>query len=96
MRSTKWLTFLGPRMMNNVRCVSPADMKSDRGRVGMGLGKGSGVLLPGVMASFLSKTHLVVMKENVPSSMVISVDCGVFFPWGARDSRFKLLSRTRK
>ena len=35
--------------------ASPADTKPDRGRVGMGLRKGSGVLLPGVTASFLSK-----------------------------------------
>ncbi len=38
--------------MDDVHCASPADMKLDRE---MGLGKGSGVLLPGVMASFLSK-----------------------------------------
>jgi hypothetical protein len=41
--------------MDDVRRASPADTKLDRGRVGMGLGKGSQVLLPGVMASFLSK-----------------------------------------
>jgi len=40
--------------MDDARRASPADTKSDRGRVGMGLGKGLGVLLPGVMASFLS------------------------------------------
>ena len=42
-------------MIDDVRCASPADMKSDRGRVGMGLGKGLGVLLLGVTVSFLSK-----------------------------------------
>jgi len=41
--------------MDDVRRASPADTKLDRGCVGMGLKKGSGVLLPGVMASFLSK-----------------------------------------
>jgi len=41
--------------MEIVRRASPADTKSDRGCVQMGLGKGSGVLLPGVTASFLSK-----------------------------------------
>ena len=51
----KLLTFLGPRAMEIVCRASPADTKLDRGRVGMGLGKGSEVLLPGVTASFLSK-----------------------------------------
>jgi hypothetical protein len=37
-----------------VRCASAADTKLDQGCVGMGLGKGSGVLLWGVTASFLS------------------------------------------
>ena len=41
--------------MEIVRRASPADTKLDRGRVGMGLGKGLGVMLPGVTASFLSK-----------------------------------------
>ncbi len=40
--------------MDDARRASPADTKLDRGHVGMGLGKGLGVLLPGVMASFLS------------------------------------------
>jgi hypothetical protein len=40
--------------MDDARCASPANTKSDRGRVGMGLGKGLGVLLPEVTASFLS------------------------------------------
>ena len=40
--------------MDDVRRASAADTKLDQGRVGMGLGKGSGVLLRGVMASFLS------------------------------------------
>ena len=40
--------------MDDVRPTSPADTKLDRGRVGGILGKGSGVLLPGVTASFLS------------------------------------------
>ncbi len=37
-----------------MRRASTADTKLDQGRVGMGLGKGSGVLLRGVTASFLS------------------------------------------
>ena len=41
--------------MDHVRCASPADTKLDRWRVGMGLGKGSGVLLPGVTVFFLAK-----------------------------------------
>ena len=51
----KLLIFLGPCAMGIVHRASPADTKLDRWRVGMGLGKGSGVLLPGVMAFFLSK-----------------------------------------
>ncbi len=51
----KSLTFLGPRAMEIVCRVSPADTKLDRERVGMGLGKGLGVLLLGATASFLSK-----------------------------------------
>ncbi len=41
--------------MDDVHHTSPADTKLDKGRVGMGLGKGLGDLLPGVTASFLSK-----------------------------------------
>ncbi len=40
--------------MDDVRRASTADTKLDQGRVGMGLGKGLGVLLWGVTASFLS------------------------------------------
>ena len=40
--------------MDDVHRASAADTKLDQGRVGMGLGKGSGVLLQGVTASFLS------------------------------------------
>ncbi len=40
--------------MDDARRASPANTKLDRGHVGMGLGKGLGVLLLGVMASFLS------------------------------------------
>ena len=39
--------------MDDVCRVSPADTKLDRGHVRGSLGKGSGVLLPVVMASFL-------------------------------------------
>ena len=41
--------------MDDVRRASPDNIKKDTKRVGRGLGKGLGVLLPGVMASFLSK-----------------------------------------
>ena len=41
--------------MDHVRRASLTDTKLDRGHVEMGLGKGSGVLLPGVTAFFLSK-----------------------------------------
>jgi hypothetical protein len=50
----KSLIFLAQRAMDDVRRASAADTKLDQGRVGMGLGKGSGVLLRGVTASFLS------------------------------------------
>ncbi len=43
--------------MEDVRRASTADTKLDQGRVGMGLGKGSGVLLQRVMASFLSNNE---------------------------------------
>ncbi len=48
------LIFWGQRAMDDARRMSPANTKSDRGRVRMGLGKGLGVLLPGVTASFLT------------------------------------------
>jgi hypothetical protein len=54
MVNAKLSIFWGQRAMDDARSASPADTKLDRGRVGMGLGKGLGVLLPGVMASFLS------------------------------------------
>ena len=41
--------------MDDVLHTSPADTKSDRGRVGESLGKWLGVLLPGVTAFFLAK-----------------------------------------
>ena len=44
----KLLIFFAQRAMDD------ADTKLDRGRVGLGLGKGSGVLLRGVTVSFLS------------------------------------------
>jgi hypothetical protein len=47
--------YFGESVRWTMSCASPADTKSDRGRVGMGLGKGLGVLLLGVTASFLSK-----------------------------------------
>ncbi len=53
--NAKLLVFLGPRVMEDVHRASPADTKSDRGHVRMDLGKGMGVLFPGVTVSFLSK-----------------------------------------
>jgi hypothetical protein len=50
--------------MEIVRRASPAETKLDRERVGMGLGKGSGVLLLGVTASFLSKNAFCHNDEN--------------------------------
>jgi hypothetical protein len=41
--------------MDDACGASPADTKSDRGGVRMGLGKGFGVLLLGVTVSFPSK-----------------------------------------
>jgi hypothetical protein len=49
----KLLIFFAQRELDGARCVGAADTKLDRGRVGIGLGKGSGVLLQGVTASFL-------------------------------------------
>ena len=54
MVNAKSLIFLAQHVMDDARCASAADTKLDRGCVGMGLGKGSGVLLRGVTASFLS------------------------------------------
>ena len=54
MVDAKLLIFFAQRAMDGARCGSAADTKLDRGRVGMGLGKGLGVLLRGVTASFLS------------------------------------------
>ncbi len=54
MVDAKSLIFLAQHAMDDVRRASAADTKLDQGHVGMGLGKGSGVLLRGVTASFLS------------------------------------------
>ncbi len=54
MVDVKSLIFLAQRAMDDVRRASAADTKLDQGHVGMGLGKGLGVLLRGVTASFLS------------------------------------------
>ena len=50
--------------MDDVRRASAADTKLDQGRVGMGLGKGSGVLLRGVTASFLSNDEFGLDDGN--------------------------------
>ncbi len=60
------------------------------GREGLG-----GVLLLGVMAFFLAKDAFGHIMEIVPSLPAISVDCDMFSPWGARDSRFRLHSSMR-
>ena len=41
--------------MDNSRRASTANPQKDTRRVGRGLGEGLGVLLPGAMASFLTK-----------------------------------------
>ena len=51
----KIVDILGLRVMDDVHHTSPANTKSDRGRVGGSLGKGLGVLLPGMTAFFLAK-----------------------------------------
>ncbi len=61
--NAKLLIFLAQRAMDNARCTSAADTKLDRGCVGMGLGKGLGVLLGGgVTASFLSNNRAIFDK----------------------------------
>ena len=60
--------------MDDVHRASLDDTKKDTRRVRRGLGKGSGVLLRGVMASFLSKDALVTMTEIVPLSTAIFID----------------------
>jgi hypothetical protein len=64
----KLLIFFGLLMMDDVHCASPVDTKLDRGHVRGSLGKGSGVLLPGMMASFLVKDAFGHIMEIVPSS----------------------------
>ena len=54
MANAKLTIFLGPRAMDDVHQASLDDTKKDTRRFGRGLGKGSGVLLLGVTASFLS------------------------------------------
>ena len=50
--------------MDDVLRASPADIKLDRGCVGMFLRKGLGGLLPGVTASFLSKDVFEVFGHD--------------------------------
>jgi len=69
--------------MDDVRCASAADTKLDRGRVKMGLGKGSGVLLRGVAASYLSKDAFGHDDGNRTIVDEFFVDCGVFFTPGS-------------
>jgi hypothetical protein len=83
MVDAKSLIFLGPHAIDDVRCASPADTKSGRGRVGMGLGKGSGVLSPGVKASFLAKDAFGHDDGNCAIVTAIFVDCDKFFTSGS-------------
>ncbi len=53
--NAKLLIFLQRTGMVWQSCATPTDTKEDTGCVGRGLGKGPGVLLLGVMASFLVK-----------------------------------------
>ncbi len=57
MVDAKLLIFLAQRVMDDARCTSASDTILDKGCVGMGLGKGSGVLLRGVRVSFLSNNE---------------------------------------
>jgi hypothetical protein len=75
--------FLGLRAIDDVRRTSPADTKLGRGRVGMGLGKGSGVLSPGVKASFLAKDAFAHNVGNCAIVAAIYVDCDIFFTPGS-------------
>jgi hypothetical protein len=75
--------FLGQSAIDDVRRASPADTKSGRGRIGMGLGKGSGVLLPGVKASFLAKDAFGHDDGNCAIVTAIFIDCDIFFTLGS-------------
>ncbi len=79
-------------MMDDVQCMSPVDTKSDKGHVGRSLEKGSGCLLPGVMASFLVKDAFGHNDGNCAILMAILVDYDIFFTPGAQDLRFQLHS----
>jgi hypothetical protein len=59
--------------MDDVHCTSPDDMKSDRGCVGGSLGKGTGVLFAGVMASSLVKD---VFGHDDGNHAIIDVNFG--------------------
>ncbi len=71
------------RGVDDVRRASPADTKSGRGRVGMGLGKGSRVLSPGVKAPFLAKDAFGHDDGNCAIVAAIFVDCDIFFTPGS-------------
>ncbi len=83
MVDAKLSIFLGPLAIDDVRRASPADTKSGRGHVGMGLGKGSGVLLPGVKASSLAKDAFGHDDGNCAIVAAIFVDCDIFFTLGS-------------
>ncbi len=79
----KIVDILGLRVMDDVRHRSPADTKLDRGRVGGSLGKGLGVLLPGVTAFFLAKD---VFGQDDGNRAIVDGnfgDCGVFLTPGS-------------
>jgi len=65
--------------------------KKDTRRVRRGLGKGSGVLLPGVTAFFLAKD-----AKSCHRCRLFSLIVACLLPRGARDSRFRLRSDRRK
>ena len=69
---------MGMRVMDDVRHTSPADTKLDRGRVRESLGKGLGVLLPGVTAFFLAKDVFGHNDRNRAIVMAILVIVAYF------------------
>ena len=69
--------------MDDVHRASPDNTKKGTRRVGRGLGKGSGVLLPGVTAFFLAKDAFGHDDKNRAILTAIFVDCGVLLTPGS-------------
>jgi hypothetical protein len=61
----------------------PCGRKTDTGHVGTGLGKGSGVLLPGVTTFFLVKGVFGHNDRNCAIVAFILGDCDIFFTPGS-------------